>query len=39
MLTGLGAQVWTTGTDADLFAGLRGTARFFTVADAVLTPD
>ena len=34
----LGAQAWTTGTDAEMFAGLRGRAQFFTVADGVLTP-
>ncbi len=38
-LTGLGAQAWLTGTDAGLFAGLRGTAQFFTVADGVIAPD
>jgi len=33
-LLGLGAQVWLTGTDAELFEGLRGAAQFFSVADA-----
>lgn len=30
----LRTQVWLTGTDAALFAGLRGEAQFFAVADA-----
>lgn len=30
----LGAQAWLTGTDAELFEGLRGAAQFFSVADA-----
>ena len=33
----LGAQVWLTGTDASLFAGLAGKAQFFSVAGATLT--
>jgi DNA replication and repair protein RecF len=37
-LRSLGAQTWLTGTDAELFAGLRGAAQFFTVADAALAP-
>jgi len=35
-LLGLGAQAWLTGTDAELFDGLRGQAQFFAVADATL---
>jgi len=38
-LVGLGAQAWLTGTDAALFAGLRGRARFFEVRDAQIEPD
>ena len=34
----LGAQAWLTGTDAELFDGLRGAAQFFAVADASLAP-
>ena len=30
----LQAQAWLTGTDAELFDGLRGAAQFFSVADA-----
>ncbi len=37
-LLGLGGQVWLTGTDEDLFAGLDGRAEFFTVADGVVSP-
>lgn len=37
-LLALGGQVWLTGTDDDLFAGLAGQAEFFTVADGVVTP-
>lgn len=33
----LGAQTWLTGTDEALFADLGGQARFYRVADAVLT--
>jgi DNA replication and repair protein RecF len=36
-IAALGGQAWLTGTDATLFAGLRGTAQFFTVADAVIS--
>src|SRR3546814_5929319 len=32
-LLALGGQVWLTGTDDDLFAGLTGRAEFFAVAD------
>jgi DNA replication and repair protein RecF len=32
----LGAQAWLTGTDDELFAGLRGRARFFRVLDATV---
>jgi DNA replication and repair protein RecF len=35
-LAALGAQAWLTGTDAELFEGLRGRAQFFAVADATL---
>jgi DNA replication and repair protein RecF len=34
----LGAQAWLTGTDPDLFDGLRGTAQFLAVVDARLSP-
>ena len=37
-LIGLGAQAWLTGTDAELFEGLRGAAQFFTVAEARIAP-
>lgn len=37
-LLALGGQVWLTGTDDDLFAGLAGQAEFFMVADGVVTP-
>ena len=36
-ITGLGAQVWMTGTDAALFGPLSGRAQFFTVNDAAVT--
>jgi DNA replication and repair protein RecF len=32
----LGAQAWLTGTDDELFAGLRGRARFFRILDATV---
>jgi DNA replication and repair protein RecF len=32
----LGAQVWMTGTDADLFRSLAGKAQFFTVSDSAV---
>ena len=35
-LLGLGAQVWFAGTDEDTFAGLRGRAQFFAVADGAV---
>lgn len=35
----LGVQAWLTGTDAELFAALRGRARFLKVHEAKLTPD
>ncbi len=38
-LTDLGVQAWLTGTDAELFAGLRGKAQFFSVAEGVVTPE
>jgi DNA replication and repair protein RecF len=34
----LGLQAWMTGTDTSLFAPLKGSAQFFGVADAVITP-
>ncbi|HEX2117304.1 MAG TPA: DNA replication and repair protein RecF, partial [Alphaproteobacteria bacterium] len=37
-LSALGVQAWLTGTDDELFAGLRGRAQFFRVLDATLTP-
>lgn len=37
-LLSLGGQVWLTGTDEDLFAGLADHAEFFTVSDGVVTP-
>jgi DNA replication and repair protein RecF len=37
-LAALGAQAWLTGTDDELFSGLRGRAQFFRVLDATLTP-
>ena len=37
-LLALGGQVWLTGTDDELFAGLEGQAEFFAVADGVVTP-
>jgi DNA replication and repair protein RecF len=36
-LLDLGGQVWVTGTERGPFAGLEGEARFFRVADAVVT--
>ena len=36
-LLGLESQVWLTGTDAALFAPLRGTARFLSVHDGILS--
>jgi len=36
-LLGLESQVWLTGTDAALFAPLRGTARFLSVSDGTLS--
>ena len=37
-LAGQGGQAWLTGTDDELFAGLRGRARFFRVLDATVMP-
>ncbi len=37
-IVALGAQVWLTGTDDELFMGLRGRARFFRVLDSTVTP-
>ncbi len=34
----LHVQAWLSGTDDDLFAGLRGRAQFFRVLDATVTP-
>jgi DNA replication and repair protein RecF len=36
-IAALQAQAWLTGTDDELFTGLRGRARFFRVADATVT--
>ncbi len=36
VLAGLDSQAWITGTDAALFAPLRGAARFLRVADGAL---
>ncbi|MDA1090812.1 MAG: DNA replication/repair protein RecF [Proteobacteria bacterium] len=36
-ILGLGAQVWMTGTDSDLFKPLAGRAQFFNVAEAAVT--
>jgi hypothetical protein len=33
------AQAWLTGTDAGLFAPLRGKAQFFAVEDATARPE
>jgi DNA replication and repair protein RecF len=38
-ILGLGTQAWFTGTDAALFAVLRGRAQFFAVADGAATPE
>lgn len=35
-LLGLGAQCWMTGTEANLFMGLRGRARFLTVVEGTI---
>src|SRR6185437_12029861 len=35
-LAALGAQAWLSGTEAELFAELRGTAQFITVRDAAI---
>jgi DNA replication and repair protein RecF len=37
-LQALGGQCWLAGTDATLFAELRGYAQFFAVSDAALSP-
>jgi len=37
VLAGLESQTWMTGTDAALFAPLRGAARFMSVADGALS--
>lgn len=37
VLAGLDGQTWFTGTDAGLFAALKGAARFLSVADGALT--
>jgi DNA replication and repair protein RecF len=36
-IAALGAQVWLTGTDDDLFHGLRGRAQFFRILDSSVT--
>ncbi len=38
VLAGLESQAWITGTDAALFAPLRGAARFLSVCDGALSP-
>jgi hypothetical protein len=37
LLAGLESQAWLTGTDAALFAPLRATAHFVSVADGTLS--
>jgi DNA replication and repair protein RecF len=37
VLAGLDSQAWVTGTDAQLFASLRGAARFLSVCDGALS--
>ena len=37
-ITHLGIQAWMTGTDINLFAPLNGSAQFFGVEDACITP-
>ncbi len=37
VLAGLESQAWITGTDAALFASLRGAARFLSVCDGALS--
>ncbi len=37
-LQALGAQAWLAGTDVETFAPLRGTAQFFGIAEASVTP-
>jgi DNA replication and repair protein RecF len=37
-ISALHAQAWLTGTDDELFQGLRGRARFFRVLDATVMP-
>ena len=37
-LAALGAQAWLSGTEAELFAELRGTAQFIAVRDAAIAP-
>ena len=37
LIEGLKAQAWLTGTDAELFAGMRGRAEFFQVADGAIS--
>ncbi|MBE0529341.1 MAG: DNA replication and repair protein RecF, partial [Rhodospirillales bacterium] len=37
-LLGLGAQVWMTGTETEVFRPLAGEAQFFRVADAQVAP-
>jgi DNA replication and repair protein RecF len=36
LIEGLKAQAWLTGTDSDLFSGMRGRAEFFQVADGAV---
>ncbi len=37
-LAALGAQAWLTGTDDELFAGLRSSAQFFRVTNGMVAP-
>ena len=36
-LTGLGGQVWFSGTDAETFVSLRGQAQFFAIANGAVS--
>ena len=35
-LTGLGGQIWLTGTDLDTFASLRGNAQFYFLEEGIV---
>ena len=39
ILHDLGAQVWLTGTDADLFESVKQSAQFFFVQSSAIEPD